>query len=158
MGLEPTTDDSPAPAFEAGSSSSRMTSVCRSTGCQPVSVFEMRLQARTGWQPVLRKAAVAGIEPASGRLTAACPYQHEHHRNVSAGAAVFPHSLSHQLPSSKERPAGVEPALPPWQGGRLPLHHGRSRLLTMLRAPDQPAVGARTRTHVAALRVPCPCR
>ena len=27
---------------------------------------------------------------------------------------------------SPERPAGVEPALPPWQGGRLPLHHGRA--------------------------------
>ena len=24
----------------------------------------------------------------------------------------------------QKRPAGVEPALPPWQGGRLPLHHG----------------------------------
>ena len=24
-----------------------------------------------------------------------------------------------------ERPAGVEPAHPPWQGDRLPLHHGR---------------------------------
>ena len=24
-------------------------------------------------------------------------------------------------------PAGVEPALPPWQGGRLPLHHGHDR-------------------------------
>lgn len=24
-----------------------------------------------------------------------------------------------------ERPAGVEPARPPWQDGRLPLHHGR---------------------------------
>ena len=24
-----------------------------------------------------------------------------------------------------KRPAGVEPALPPWQGSRLPLHHGR---------------------------------
>ena len=28
---------------------------------------------------------------------------------------------------SPKRPAGVEPALPPWQGGRLPLHHGRKR-------------------------------
>ena len=28
-------------------------------------------------------------------------------------------------PVYQERPAGVEPALPPWQGGRLPLHHGR---------------------------------
>jgi hypothetical protein len=26
---------------------------------------------------------------------------------------------------SLERPAGVEPALPPWRGSRLPLHHGR---------------------------------
>ena len=26
---------------------------------------------------------------------------------------------------TEKRPAGVEPALPPWQGGRLPLHHGR---------------------------------
>lgn len=25
----------------------------------------------------------------------------------------------------KERPAGIEPALPPWQGSTLPLHHGR---------------------------------
>ena len=31
--------------------------------------------------------------------------------------------LSHVL--KNERPAGVEPALPPWQGSRLPLHHGR---------------------------------
>ena len=26
---------------------------------------------------------------------------------------------------SPERPAGVEPAPPPWEGGTLPLHHGR---------------------------------
>jgi hypothetical protein len=72
-GLEPTTDDLPAPAFEAGSSSSRMTS---------------------------RKAAVAGIEPASKRLTAACPYQHEHHRNVVYVAA-----------EADVRTAGLEPAI-----------------------------------------------
>ena len=29
-----------------------------------------------------RKAAVTGIEPVSGRLTAACSYQHELHRNA----------------------------------------------------------------------------
>ena len=38
----------------------------------------------------------------------------------SSVSPLLPFSLS---PS--ERPAGVEPALPPWQGGRLPLHHGR---------------------------------
>ena len=32
-------------------------------------------------------------------------------------------SLNHTI--KRERPAGIEPALPPWQGGRLPLHHGR---------------------------------
>lgn len=29
----------------------------------------------------------------------------------------------------EERPVGVEPTLPPWQGSRLPLHHGRVLLL-----------------------------
>ena len=28
-------------------------------------------------------------------------------------------------PHSEERPVGVEPTRPPWQGDRLPLHHGR---------------------------------
>ena len=141
VGLEPTTDDLPAPAFEAGSSSSRMTS---------------------------RKAAVAGIEPASKRLTAACPYQHEHHRTkrnvwidrrvsstcdrnpirlersfqffsveLKRGRSTDPARKTHseqsrlsdatrcKRPVCQERPAGVEPALPPWQGSRLPLHHGR---------------------------------
>ena len=28
-------------------------------------------------------------------------------------------------PDSAKRPVGVEPTLPPWQGSRLPLHHGR---------------------------------
>lgn len=49
----------------------------------------------------------------------------------------FQHESSDARPKSKpptiaplaiclpERPAGVEPALPPWQGSRLPLHHGR---------------------------------
>ena len=32
-----------------------------------------------------------------------------------------------------ERPVGVEPTLPPWQGSRLPLHHGR--VVTRSRAP-----------------------
>lgn len=52
-----------------------------------------------------------------------------------------------------KRPAGVEPALPPWQGGRLPLHHGRDISVPdcqrIVRAPGE------TRTHVAALRVRC---
>ncbi len=31
--------------------------------------------------------------------------------------------LTHS-PLTSEHPAGVEPALPPWQGSKLPLHHG----------------------------------
>ena len=61
--------------------------------------------------------------------------------------------LSHTL--KLKRPAGVEPALPPWQGSRLPLHHGRVESLVELskiRAPGG------TRTHVAALRMRCPRR
>ena len=86
------------------------------------------------------KAAVAGIEPASGRLTAAYPYQHGSHR-ISVRTAGFEPAIScargtrntrlSYVLFNQERPAGVEPALPPWQGGRLPLHHGRS-----CRVPD----------------------
>ncbi len=132
VGLEPTTGVSPAPAFEAGSSSSRMTSI--------------HVQA-----------AETGIEPVPRRLTAACPYQHGLHRNVNqsawsdlnrgtedlamAGALVLvlpkhaPRSLrtgarlSHTLklvrgvPRTTLHPVGVEPTHPPWRDGTLPLRH-----------------------------------
>ena len=90
---------------------------------------------------------MAGIEPAPGRLTAAYPYQHGSHRNLSqdgrirTGDLVRPKHAEYQAflrPVLRERPAGVEPALPPWQGGRLPLHHGRCRcagLPKIVRAP-----------------------
>ena len=106
------------------------------------------------------QAAVAGIEPASGRLTAACPYQHGPHRNTSVRMAGFEpavscsrgtrHCQAFPHPEIKERPAGVEPAHPPWQGSRLPLHHGR-----LLRVPNcqRSRAPGGTRTHVAALRV-----
>ncbi len=135
------------------------------------------------------KAAAAGIEPAKGRLTGACLYQHRPHRNESGwqdlnlrsqapracampgfatpcrsqggrirtDALLLPtqadSKLSHTL--KLKCPAGVEPALPPWQGSRLPLHHGRVESLVELskiRAPGG------TRTHVAALRVRSPRR
>ena len=76
------------------------------------------------------QAAVAGIEPASGRLTGVCPYQHGDTTRVGAAGFEPAFSCSQSTWTSrfshtpKERPAGVEPALPPWQGSRLPLHHG----------------------------------
>src|SRR6266436_1138244 len=51
----------------------------------------------------------AGVEPAS-----------------SCSRSTWTFHLSHT--PKNERPAGVEPALPPWQGSRLPLHHGRERI------------------------------
>ncbi len=72
---------------------------------------------------------------------AACPYQHGPHRITRVRTAGFEPAartpsvgrscsrctrnakLSHVLIT--ERPVGVEPTRPTWQGDRLPLHHGR---------------------------------
>jgi hypothetical protein len=111
-----------------------------------------------------RKAAAAGIEPASARLTAAHPYQHGNHRidpvrtagfepAISCARSTRNARLSHVL--NRERPAGVEPALPAWQAGRLPLHHGRIWWLPNCQRPRAPGG---TRTLVAALQVRYPRR
>jgi hypothetical protein len=55
----------------------------------------------------------AGVEPAS-----------------SCSRSTWTFHLSHT--PKLERPAGIEPALPPWQGSRLPLHHGRLLVTTKL--------------------------
>ena len=64
VGLEPTSESCSPPVFKTGPSSGRMTSVRSIRTTRSVS-----------------SAAAAGIEPASRRLTAACPYQHRPHRN-----------------------------------------------------------------------------
>lgn len=92
------------------------------------------------------QAAVAGIEPATGRLTAAYPYQHGSHRiNQSPRLDSNQHLRTPEvrgLPSlprgDSERPAGIEPALPPWQDSRLPLHHGRFCFTTRLSNSESP--------------------
>jgi hypothetical protein len=95
-----------------------------------------------------RKAAVTGIEPVSGRLTAACSYQHERHRkavsvdrfelSISCSQGTRIRRLSHtphrflrrewavtkqiDLHSRvKKHPAGVEPGTVAMSGG---LRHG----------------------------------
>lgn len=113
-------------------------------------------------------AAEAGIEPASGRVTAVCAYQHEHHRiKYSFRIAGFEPAISHssgtrRVPGkhdphslhseTRKRPVGVEPTRPPWQGDRLPLHHGR--FIDCRIVKDRTAPGG-NRTLVAALRVRC---
>ena len=81
---------------------------------------------------------------------------------VGAGGFEPPISCSRSTRVSRlphapktKRPAGVEPALPPWQGSRLPLHHGRIESLVELSKNRAPGG---TRTHVAALRVRSPRR
>ncbi len=104
-------------------------------------VFETVAIANWLALPFSSKAAVAGIEPASERLTAAHPYQHENHRKI-VGAVGFEPTIScsrnrripklSYAPNQQEHPAGVEPARPPWQGSRLPLHHGCHKILIEL--------------------------
>ncbi len=57
------------------------------------------------------QAAVAGIEPASRRLTVAHPYQHEYHRII-----IF---LFHDPAFRGVRVAGFEPAISCFQGTRV---------------------------------------
>ena len=159
-------------------------------------LFSKQLPSPIGLPFRIRKAAAAGIEPAKGRLTGACLYQHRPHRNESGwqdlnlrsqapracampgfatpwqvGAGGFeppiscsPTPASPRCPTrvsmlphapKQKHPAGVEPALPPWQGSRLPLHHGRFESLVELSKNRAPGG---TRTHVAALRVRNPRR
>lgn len=70
------------------------------------------------------------------RLTDARNYQQLPLRNKSARPDLnrrSPAPKAGAMPSFatrwRKRPPGVEPGLPPWQGSRLPLHHGRVRLV-----------------------------
>jgi hypothetical protein len=154
-GVEPA-----CPAWEAGASAARPRARRKSGrgGSRTLKAcarpFSRRVPSPVG-SPFRFKAPAAGIEPASPRLTAECSYQHEPHR-IRTGALLVPNQADCQAfphPGPK-CPAGVEPAHPPWQGGRLPLHHGHEEP-----TPDcQRRAPGGTRTHVAALRKRCPCR
>ena len=131
------------PAWKAGASAARpraRTSQGGRRGSRTLkahrsTVFETAAIANWLALPYSR-AAVAGIEPASGRLTARLPYQHRPHRNMYQSAWS---DLNRRSPAPEaggipgfptrriiqKHPAGVEPARPPWQGSRLPLHHGQ---------------------------------
>lgn len=65
----------------------------------------------SGRMTSVRQAAVAGLEPALDSLTVSC-------------LAIWPHRTNDPITRTPKHPAGVEPAPPPWQDGRLPLHHG----------------------------------
>ena len=126
----------PIPRPAGGRRGSRTLKAHRSPGFEPGAVA-VRLALPH------RRAPAAGIEPASPRLTAGRSYQHELHRNRHVRQSGWP-DLNRRSPApeagglpgfptsrvvsfSDKCPAGVEPARPPWQGGRLPLHHGHDR-------------------------------
>ena len=105
------------------------TGTCRRKGRESNAqgIIEMPIALRTHMPSPLglpfRKAAAAGIEPASARLTAAHPYQHGNHRIRSV------------------RTAGIEPAFSCSQGTR----DTRLPHVLKLRAPSG------NRTHASAM-------
>ena len=110
MGLEPTSGPRPPPVFKTGPSSGRMASVMASSrvpgaGLEPAA---SAFRARRHYQQQLPRIREGGFEPAVSRTRG---------RRIPA----FPRPA---IVIPPECPAGVEPARPPWQGGRLPLHHG----------------------------------
>ena len=137
-----------------------LTRLLRSTAFEAVAIADWLAL------PFCHQAPVGGIEPPifglTGRRLTVWP-----HRIMSVRTAGFEPAISCSRGTRntrlsyvliRERPAGVEPGtirrmvLPPWQGGRLPLHHGRlvgSRIVKDPRAPGG------TRTLVAALRKRC---
>jgi hypothetical protein len=110
--------------------------------------------------PSVRELRRQELNLRGSRLTDARNYQQLPLRN-RVGAVGFEPTIScfrsrrncQAFPYADEkRPAGVEPAHPPWQGSRLPLHHGRFALYSYSIVKELRAPG-RTRTDVAALRV-----
>jgi hypothetical protein len=92
---------------------------------------------------VKTRVRVAGFEPAVSRF------------RTGRISQAFPHP--DRVIILRKCPAGVEPALPPWHGGRLPLHHGHMFAEAELSKRNERAPGG-TRTHVAALRARHPGR
>ena len=162
VGLEPTTGISPAPAFEAGSSSGRMTSILSSCGDRNrtcVRAVNSRLPVPARTPPQFISVSVAGFEP-----TISCA------RGTRISRLSHTLMIVRGLPQTTLHPAGVEPAHPPWRDGTLPLRHGCLRPGRIVKEQFQSHVArwacirrtfvianekapGGTRTHVAALRV-----
>ena len=110
----------------------------RNRTCVPPVNSRVLVPARTPPESWCQAVGMAGFEPAL---------------SSSQGRRIgqaFLHPGSSRSPN--KCPAGVEPARPPWRGGRLPLHHGHLRRPRIVKEPRAPGG---TRTHVAALRGRC---
>ena len=86
----------------------------------------LSLVATTSWRTVPHKSRALG-----GNRTHTSVIPRRQAATTSQGPYTFsiPQSTLRD-PQSEERPVGVEPTRPPWQGDRLPLHHGRVRIST----------------------------
>ena len=97
------------------------------------STFSSLLSPAQFFAALAEKIGVAGLEPA-----------------VSCSRS---RRISHLSHTPRKCPARVELARSPWQGDRLPLHHGHERTDAELsKRPRAPGGG---RTHVTALRERC---
>ena len=78
------------------------------------------------------KVRTTGFEPAISctRSTRNTKLSHILIIGLSGSAGADAQRL--RVTANTERPVGVEPTLPPWQGSRLPLHHGRICITTKL--------------------------
>lgn len=115
----------------------------------------------------LKQAAEAGIEPATSRLTVVLQYQHWILRITfpsqicAAGfePAISTSQASRDVQTSRrtvvKRPAGIEPAPPPWQSSVQPLHLGRVGNFNYQRSDKRSEVSGQrqeSETHSHALR------
>ena len=128
----------------------------------------------TIWPHRIKSVRTAGFEPAASCSRGRRITRLSHvlflvvaHRTMVKTPAEVSHLAGLRSVSMKERPAGVEPARPPWQGDRLPLHHGRLSLApNCQRSPehreglepssphDHPPGGARCGVFAARRPVP----
>ena len=96
------------------------------------------------------EAAAAGIEPAKGRLTGACLYQHRPHRNRNQGGRIRTCAL--KLPELARCQASLHPGKVGAGGFEPPISCSRSTRVSRLpHTPKRTAPsGSRTRTSAMA--------
>lgn len=122
---------------------------CSSTGGIRTHTHQgLSLAASSGWRTV---PAVVVLRP---RLFALLPEALGGNRTRTSAipkrqAATTSQGRELCFRVRKKRPVGVEPTRPPWQGDRLPLHHGRGIHIQSIRRESHP------RSHFG--KVACCC-
>jgi hypothetical protein len=92
-------------------------------------------------EPRLSESTGGRSRTSNKRLNRPLPY------HLATPVHVIDQDPEDEDASLREHPAGVEPALPPWQGDRLPLHHGCVVATAGLsKRPPSGTGGARTLT------------